>query len=142
MNFDAQNVVDHTIENGGGTFNPASGKASVTKQGFAVSTDPQFERIVPVEEFTADVIEQYRDDVWEFVWGFNTQNRFDRKFSIKNIGTWIHEGNVYIDVSTIYRDRWDAVDAGRDANQIAIWDIRKGEEIIIADMDKNGFPKK
>jgi hypothetical protein len=48
-----------------------------------------------------------------------------------HVGGWTDKdsGKTYLDVSENIRDRERAVQAGRERNQIAIWDVGKGEEV-------------
>ena len=46
-----------------------------------------------------------------------------------HIGGWHNEGKTYLDVSHNIHDREQAVAAGRQRNQIAIWDVKHGREI-------------
>lgn len=45
------------------------------------------------------------------------------------LGSWRHEGKLYLDLGQVYADRDAAIAAGIERNQIAIWDVAKGEEI-------------
>ncbi len=47
------------------------------------------------------------------------------------VGTWLHDGKIYLDVSQVIYDRDDAVRAGKDRDQIAIFDLRHAEEITL-----------
>jgi hypothetical protein len=46
-----------------------------------------------------------------------------------HIGGWQHEGNTYLDVSHRYSSKSKAAAAGKQHNQIAIWDVKHGREI-------------
>ncbi len=47
------------------------------------------------------------------------------------LGSWVDssDGTLYLDVVEIFQDRAEAVEAGRDRDQIAIWDAGNGCEI-------------
>ena len=46
-----------------------------------------------------------------------------------HIGGWHNEGKTYLDIAHNIRDRHEAIAAGQQRNQIAIWDVRHGREI-------------
>jgi hypothetical protein len=45
------------------------------------------------------------------------------------LGVWTHEGNVYVDISRKIDVREEAMRQARNRNEIAIYDVIKGEEI-------------
>ncbi len=47
------------------------------------------------------------------------------------IGTWVHKGEVHLDLSRLVFDFDAAVESGRNTGEIAIWDIAAGVEIIL-----------
>jgi hypothetical protein len=47
------------------------------------------------------------------------------------VGTWQHDGTVYVDLVEIFTDRDAALAAARDRGEIAIWDAYAGAEITV-----------
>lgn len=45
------------------------------------------------------------------------------------VGGWYHDGKTYLDSVRVYHDRGKAIEAGKQANQLAIWDVLGGKEI-------------
>ena len=56
------------------------------------------------------------------------------------LGLWVNDadGNLYLDIPTVMQDRALAVQAGADADQIAIWDIANKTEIPTHGSGKKG----
>jgi hypothetical protein len=50
------------------------------------------------------------------------------------IGTWEHDGIIYIDVVNHFESITAAITAARYRNQLAIWDIERGAEIHISQL--------
>lgn len=47
------------------------------------------------------------------------------------IGTWKHEGNIYVDASEWYADFETAARVGRERGEKAIWEVAGGTEFIL-----------
>ena len=45
------------------------------------------------------------------------------------VGTWAHDGTVYVDLVEIFTDRDAALSVARDRGELAIWDAYAGAEI-------------
>jgi hypothetical protein len=45
------------------------------------------------------------------------------------LGTWCHEGNVYIDVVEFVGNRAAALELARERGEEAVWDCRSGNEV-------------
>ena len=54
-----------------------------------------------------------------------------RKGSAPFYGRWTSDGKIYLDAVWHFASRRDAITAGRMANQQAIWDIERSEEITV-----------
>ena len=48
------------------------------------------------------------------------------------LGAWVDKGQCYLDVSTVIDDEDAAVAAGRQWRQLAIYDLKRGEALLIA----------
>lgn len=72
---------------------------------------------------------------------FNSVHEFDRgevawwvgTHGARYYGVWVdsEDGKVYVDAVQWAVTRQSAVQVGRDRGEIAVWDIRKGEEIRV-----------
>lgn len=49
------------------------------------------------------------------------------------VGTWIHEGRIYLDVSVNVHHLEDAIDLARANGQLAIWDVTNQAEIEVGE---------
>jgi hypothetical protein len=47
------------------------------------------------------------------------------------VGTWRHDGTVYVDLVDVFTDREAALAAARDRGEMAIWDAYASEEITV-----------
>lgn len=47
------------------------------------------------------------------------------------LGTWVNEGNVYIDATEWAADRDRALELGRERGELAIWDCQYQEEVTL-----------
>lgn len=47
------------------------------------------------------------------------------------LGSWVHNGELYFDVAGNFNDLDTAVDFAKARNEIAIWDVERGEEIYV-----------
>lgn len=47
------------------------------------------------------------------------------------IGTWLHDGEIHIDVVEIIEDRDEALTLGKERGEIAIWDIANATEVVV-----------
>lgn len=108
INF--KEVEDKTLQNGEHTVEE-TGRYIVGLEGYEV--------IVPIEEFNEDVLYNYFMDT------------LPDKHNV-TMGTWVHEGNVYIDTSVGYDNLEDALIAGELNKQIAIYDTKEELEVIVA----------
>lgn len=92
-----------TLQNGG--YSQVKGKR------FMVGT-PIEERVSPLEKFFPQDVKQYIEDVQEHL---NEST---------GVGTWIDQnsGKVYLDVSTGFNDKAEAIAKAKEWKQLAIYD--------------------
>ncbi len=113
----AARIVEQTIENGGGTFQPFNQDAITT--GYVLSVNPELEQIVPLDVFDADVVQDYI---------FGVYNHFGVDHTI---GTWVHDDNVYLDVVVHIKDKEGALELAREYNQLAVFDVAAQQEVSV-----------
>lgn len=110
-----KNIISKGLKNGGFTIDKEL-KDINEKNGFMVS-------IIGFEKtYTINDLEKLGEDIKTY------QNIIATK---KNyyIGLWIDQDIIYLDISKHYKDKQNAIEAGIENNQMAIWDIKKGESI-------------
>jgi hypothetical protein len=100
-----------TLANGGGTFNRAG--RNVTR-GFAVSAIDDTFRIIDIDDKPA--FERAILDV-------------AREYPTSCVGTWVHEGNIYIDPADVFTDEATALRWATQRNQIAYYIIHEQREV-------------
>lgn len=61
------------------------------------------------------------------------QIREARKYGADGVGTWVHEGSVYVDAIEIWRFEPSALSVARARGEKAIWAAHLGEEISTAE---------
>ena len=49
----------------------------------------------------------------------------------RNVGIWTSDGKIYVDVSDLFSNRENAIDAALNRGELAIWDIANGCEIRV-----------
>jgi hypothetical protein len=47
------------------------------------------------------------------------------------VGTWAHDGKIYVDLVDVFTDREAALAAARERGELAIWDAYASEEITV-----------
>lgn len=119
-----------TMRNGGSTTNMRTGKSP--KSGYMVVIDSDRGRAIDLpkgskEERRAAMrkeIEKYVSD--------NKDLLFNEKGG-KYMGTWLdtETGKLWLDVSTNFTDKGEAMRAAAKQGEIAIWDVSAGDEIRI-----------
>lgn len=111
--MNVQRLIDYTLENGGGTFTK-DGAIREYGNGYMVGVDiPTI--IVPLNNLTE--IEQAIERMAE-----------DTPY---HIGTWVHDGNVYIDAARHIELLAVAEEVAQARGELAIWDCAALEEIAI-----------
>lgn len=113
-NNNAVAVLSTTVENGGGTYNPDGTMADVST-GYALSLHPEWTKVVDLDDVTPTTVAVYFHD-------FAQAGKF--------VGTWVHEGQVHFDVVDIEQDYDIAMHLAVMAQQDAIYDLEKGEELF------------
>lgn len=107
---------------GGFTYSVAA--HSHAKTGFALSPYPDRSKVVESRDFTPHVIERYRDDNRDLL---QRPNHF--------LGAWREQDSakgvdrVWLDVSIVIRNRAEAARVGHQFDQVAMYDLGKGQEI-------------
>lgn len=118
----ASSILERVKANGGLSVNMLDG--SEPTKGFMVAKGGDIGDIVPADKFF-DPVEGPKA-----LSSFMKQNR-DTLTKGSYLGLWHNtaDGNVYLDVSDNIIDRATATRAGRDRNQISIWDVANFKEI-------------
>jgi hypothetical protein len=114
----------------GGSAISQDGKNLYGNKGFAVSPFKENERKVKDKAVANDQVTKYAKENWKLL---RDQENF--------VGTWYNEddGNTYLDVS-IFRENYDdAVNIAKKHNQLAIFNLETGEEIVISDENSGEF---
>ncbi len=110
------NIINETIRNGGGTFDPKTGEQVRPRSGYAVGAVEGTAIIVSIEN--ADLI----GDAAKIV---------AKRFPGAWLGTWVSDGKVHID-PVIWVPSLDvATKLGKKTNQESIWDFASGDEVIL-----------
>jgi hypothetical protein len=47
------------------------------------------------------------------------------------VGSWTHDGTLYLDVVRVVPELRDALSLAREHNQLAVWDLAAGEELWV-----------
>jgi hypothetical protein len=111
-----------TINNGGLTYNWKQNINLGGQNYFAVAMYPQAERVIDLDDFSTMDVRNYILD--------NRELLSDRRNSF---GTWVdyETKKVYLDVSRTISDRDVALAIAKRNNQLAIFDLKKCEEISL-----------
>lgn len=110
----SKTVYEKTLEDKGVTINL---DGHIPVRGYAVSLKG-FEKIVDLKDFEYETIKVYILDNWYTLEQENTY-----------IGTWINENKVYLDISVILSNIYEALKFGKANKQKAIYDLREKKEI-------------
>jgi hypothetical protein len=76
--------------------------------------------VTRMAEHLADFAHQYREKLGD-------------EYPMRYIGTWCHEGRVYLDVSDILFDRDEALGLARERGEKAIFEYATGRTIYVED---------
>lgn len=115
---------DAVLENGGATFNLVMG-TSPTK-GYVVS-----------KQGREDTIDLFGNKVTQtmlvnsFVRTYVSEHGFELSLVDYNLGGWIHDKKLYLDISIVFDNEADASEYARDNNQLAYFDLTNGKEIFV-----------
>ena len=117
-------LVDTAVKGGGFTYNPIRMKGRTPpKNGFALSLRKDTEKVIDLnakrEAIKAEMV-QYVRSHWETI---KAQGNY--------LGGWIDRGKLYIDISNVVANKDEAIKKARKADQLAIFDLGKGETIEI-----------
>lgn len=120
------NLKDSLVGNGGITYNIPKAASMAGEKAFAVSVFPNRASVPKaVNEFTTE-------DLTKFIEG-NFDVLSDERF---NVGGWIDDGQVYLDVSKLYSSQEKAVAAGKALDQISVSNLYN----IVHDFDNAFIP--
>lgn len=108
-----------TLENGGATYNLGYGNQA-GQDLWVVSVSPQRSRTIPLDDFTP---EKLQDWIYE--------NRDVLIHPYLSIGTWVHDGLVYLDISETFQTRAIAQVVGEHYQQTCIYHLGTGEEFYL-----------
>lgn len=114
-----------TAETSGSTISTKNGY--VPKAGFMVAVDTDRSKVIHVDLDDPDVEKKLAGEIKKYM----TDNKDLLGQKGKYLGTWQDSatGDLYLDVSTHVKNKAEAVALGRKHNQIAIWDVKHGQEI-------------
>lgn len=107
----------HEIASDGGfSVNPQFQNAP--ENGYAVSLSKTSEKAVSLSAITASDITNYR-------------NRYASDLAKPNnyLGAWVHNGEVFLDVSEVVPDKNEAIQLAHQRDQLGIFDLANGETI-------------
>jgi hypothetical protein len=96
---------------------------SLPDKGYMVSKPTKFSRIVPAKDFYDP------KEGWKILREYEQKHSEDLATGKNYLGTWEHEGKVFLDVSQNIMDRDEAVSLGRNNDQLKIWDVVNQKEI-------------
>jgi len=119
----AASILNRVKENGGLSVNMVDGSEPTT--GFMVAKGKQYGRIVKAEDF----YDSERGP--EILYQYMKANKSDLATGKNYLGLWhnTEDNQVYLDVSENIQDRERATSAGRERDQISIWDVVNFAEI-------------
>jgi hypothetical protein len=108
-------VAQKLVDNGGITVN-LRGKEPTS--GFALAPHPERERLVPVKDFDQADLNNYI-----------SQNLDLLKQPGYHVGGWVDGGNVYLDVSRVFKNKEAAHRAAIESKQLAYFDLKNFDSI-------------
>ena len=115
---------DAILKNGGATFNLVTGTSPTT--GYVVS-----------KQGYEDTIDLFGNNVTQtmlvnsFVRVYVSEHGFELSVVEQNLGGWIHDKKLYLDISILFDNEADAIKYAKDNNQLAYFDLNKGKEIFL-----------
>lgn len=108
-------LVEATLDAGGVTFYANTLQIVSHDSGFYVG-GATATVVIPESEFDSETLSQAISDV-------SGRTRY--------IGTWVHDGSVYVDAVTYLRDAKQAIELGRERGELAVYDIAGGSELAV-----------
>ena len=116
-------LVDKALKQGGFTYNPIRFKGRTPpKNGFALSVAKNTEKVVALDYRT-------RDEVKAQLKAYVRQHWDKIKSEGNFLGGWIDNGKLYLDISNVVKDKNEAIAKARKADQLAVFDLGRGETI-------------
>lgn len=106
----AQERLSDLYHNGGFTYDPLFGEPA--QSGWAVGV-PGHEEVIPLARISAKDIDRHAASL--------PANSYQ--------GGWVKDGLAYLDAVELHTERDDAIRVGRKNKQIAIYNLRTGQEI-------------
>jgi len=120
----SKQLTDDILEYTGGTVSVDTGESVQSDRGYVVAYGRGCELIAPID------LEPDASWLHDLVHGF-IRSVSPVVLQGRNVGAWIDNDLLYLDVSEIVTDRDEAIALGRTREQIAIWDLRKNESIYL-----------
>lgn len=114
-------IKNFTREWGGLSIKMSDG--SMPTKGYMVAKPPSFGRVVSKEDFYD------KDKGFQILRDYMRTHKEELATGKHYLGTWEHEGKVYLDVSENIMDETEATSLGRERNQIEIWDVANQKTI-------------
>lgn len=118
----ASRAVEATQKNGGITI---SLKGDVPTSGFSVATSKDTEQVIPEAKWSPEDVAKYINDNYEALSQPNA-----------HFGAWVDNGQVYMDVPSVFGDFNEAMKTAEKADQLAIFDLSKFETHYLKDYVK------
>jgi hypothetical protein len=127
-------LIDHEVVyachdpfgNRGITIDVATGREP--SDGYAYAPSRDSERTFEVESFGLADVAQFRRD-----------NDALLQLPGAHLGAWVWNGVVYLDVSVVGPASADTIRAAQDAQQIAVYDLRGGCDIVVGERTPSGY---
>ena len=113
-----EQVLYRTLKNGGCTYGPLDDEIFLPGSPYyALSLHKDCEEVVPLKDFGV-----------ESIWGYAARHK-DKFVSGFCLGTWVHEGNVYLDITQLFHKDYFTLSEIHAMNddQIAAWDLETSE---------------
>ena len=104
-----------TLQNGGVTISLKGDQPAV---GFVFAPEKDTEMVVPQNEFTPEHINE-----------FVKKNKTKLRRKGAHLGTWIDEGNIYLDVSYVGEPSEATIKIAEKAGQLAVFDLGTFETV-------------
>ena len=131
-------ILADTLANGGGSFNATtSNKVSKPKGYWVANTDILPTLIIPVEQLAGlqalseknytDAAIDALDAVCDLALFCDAIRHCGRANSF--LGTWVDDGKIYVDCSTIIANRENALSVAKRRGELAIWSNAEGKAI-------------
>jgi hypothetical protein len=115
---------EKAVKSGGFTYNPVRWKdREPPKNGFALSVRKDTEKVVDLSAKRDELRKQLKQYIHE--------HRADIKAQGNFLGGWIDNGKLYLDISKVVGERQKAIELAQKADQLAIFDLGKGETIDV-----------